>query len=144
MEAFNLWGDSIRKMKVLVDEAGNKFLFQREDVLDEVVASWRIPGKWKLREVLHILGGRGGLVQLIPFHSKSLRCEMFAAVELNILEYVPGAEEMGGVWKNLSDGIDESLLVIHEKDWGGNLVKGDDELFEGPNAIGFFLGRHEA
>lgn len=41
---------------------------------------------------------------------------MFAAVELNILEYVPGAEEMGGVWKNLSDGIDESLLVIREKD----------------------------
>jgi len=44
------------------------------------------------------------------------RFEMLAAVELDVPEYVPGEEEMGGFWKKFSDCIDESLLVICEKD----------------------------
>ena len=66
MKTFNSRGERVSKVWVLVNKTGEKLLFERENVCDEVVGSWRIPSHGKLGEVFMIIRDGGGFVELVP------------------------------------------------------------------------------
>ena len=61
MGSFNSRNDGVAKVRVLVDEARDNFFFQREDVPEDVLRSWVIPGHFELVEVLLIFNNSGGV-----------------------------------------------------------------------------------
>ena len=66
MGTFNSRSDSVTKVMVFIDEAGNNFFFERKDVFEDIIRSRRIPGYCKLIEVLVIFQDSVRVDQFVP------------------------------------------------------------------------------